>query len=269
MQTIRHRAFALLSLVMAFAAAGCSERNTALSPTAPSSSAGASTFEPVRTEEPDNQTQDKTTFTTLDHNNNGNSNSNSGNSGSSGNSHANSGKDTDQSKADDREGAAGKGKPEQGSRRALSGFVTAVNATSLTVRGVVVTAAPGAVIRHGNQPLLLSSIVVGDHVQARGRMGADALSASEIKVERTRGHADDGEGTDEDRSEVEGAVSDMVGTTGCPVLTFKVGTTTVTTSAATVFDGVLCTALANGALVEVKGATQADGSILASKVEQD
>ena len=41
----------------------------------------------------------------------------------------------------------------------------------------------------------------------------------------------------------------------------------MTTSAATEFDDVLCSDLANGAIVEVGGIRQPDGSIVAAKVE--
>jgi hypothetical protein len=41
----------------------------------------------------------------------------------------------------------------------------------------------------------------------------------------------------------------------------------VTTSAATEFDDVICSDLANGAIVEVKGIQQTDGSIVATRLE--
>jgi hypothetical protein len=152
------------------------------------------------------------------------------------------------------------GKPEKTFRGSLSGFVTAANGTSITVRGITVTPAPGAVIRHGNRILDFTSIVVGDHVQAKGTMTEGALLASEIKVEETSLEG----GDDSERS---GLISGLASTTGCPVLTFTIGTTTIKTSAATVFEDVTCSALANGAAVEVDGVLQADGSILATKVE--
>jgi hypothetical protein len=164
-----------------------------------------------------------------------------------------------QGDSDSEDEQKGSGKPEKGRRGELSGFVTATSGTSITVRGVAVTPAAGAVIRHGHTSLTFASIVVGDHVQVRGTMDDRTLEASEIKVEHT------GRGGSE--AEVEGIVSGLTATTGCPVLTFMVGTTTVTTSAATDFDDVLCSQLANGAIVEIKGTRQANGSIVATKVE--
>ena len=72
--------------------------------------------------------------------------------------------------------------------------------------------------------------------------------------------------------EVEGTIFALSGTGTCPTLTFKVGpiesiATTVNTNISTTFTGVACTALANGARVEIEGTKQADGSITAASVE--
>lgn len=141
------------------------------------------------------------------------------------------------------------------------GFVSAKFADTLTVNGTTVAGGPGVVIRHGNRTLTMADIQVGDHIQARGTMDGTTLVATEIKVEDT------GNDNDETEAEIKGTVSAFSGTATCPAATFTVGTTKVTTSATTVFDDVTCATLANGAIVEVEGTTQADGSILASKVE--
>jgi hypothetical protein len=130
-----------------------------------------------------------------------------------------------------------------------------------------VEAGTGAVIRHGNRILTMADIEVGDHVQARGTLVGTTLTASEIKVEDT-GNDDD----DDDEIELKGTVAGLPGATVCPTLTFTINTTPVTTvktNAATVFDDVTCATLANGAVVEVEGTTQADGSILATKIEAE
>jgi hypothetical protein len=95
-------------------------------------------------------------------------------------------------------------------------------------------------------------------------MEATTLVATEIKVQDTGRDNDD---TIE--AEIKGTISGLSATTGCPVVTFTIGTTKVSTSAATVFDDVTCQTLANGALVEVEGTRQADGSILARRVEAE
>jgi hypothetical protein len=157
---------------------------------------------------------------------------------------------------------AGNPGPGRSQEDKVVGFVSATFADTLTVNGITVIAGTGTVIRHGNRTLTMADIVVGDHVQARGTMEGTSLLAIEIKVEDTGN--DNG---DVDETELKGAVSGLTGT--CPVVTFMIGTTKVTTSAATVFDDVTCATLANLAIVEVEGATQADGSILATKVEAE
>jgi hypothetical protein len=143
------------------------------------------------------------------------------------------------------------------------GFVSARFADTLTVNGITVAGGPGVVIRHGNRTLTMADIQVGDHIQARGTMDGTTLVATEIKVEDTGNDNDN----DEHDVELKGTVSAFSGAATCPAATFMVGTTKVTTSATTVFDDVTCATLANGAIVEVEGTTQADGSILARKVE--
>jgi len=145
----------------------------------------------------------------------------------------------------------------------LSGFVTAKGTDTLTVRGVTVRVSSTTIMRHGNRTLTMADIDIGDHVQARGAMDGTTLLATEIKVEDTD---DDDE---EDEAKLEGAVAGLTGT--CPAVTFTIGSpaTTVKTNSSTKFDGVTCATLANGAVVEVKGTKQTDGSILASKIEKE
>lgn len=144
----------------------------------------------------------------------------------------------------------------------LSGFVTAKGADSLTVNGITVKIVADTEIRHGHTTLTLADIEVGDHVQVRGTRDAagTTLTASEIKVEDT-GHDND----DANETELKGVVAGLTGT--CPAMTFTIGTKTVKTNSSTVFDDVTCATLANGNIVEVEGAIQADASVLATNVE--
>ena len=156
------------------------------------------------------------------------------------------------------------GGPGRSEEARIVGFVSARSADTLTVNGVTVVAGPAAVIRHGNRALLLTDIEVGDHLQARGAMEGPVLVATEIKVQDT--------GRDNDdvvEVEIEGPIAGLSATTACPVVTFTIGTTRVTTSAATRFDDVTCAALANNQVVEVEGIRQLDGSILATEVEAE
>ena len=158
-------------------------------------------------------------------------------------------------------------------RGVLSGFVTGKGTDTLVVRGITVQISDTTIIRHGHRILTFDEIEVGDHVQARGPMVGTVLSATEVKVEDT---GNDNEGGDDDDVEIQGVVAGLgtqpnAGCTATPAgLTFTVGTTpakTVKTNATTAFDDVTCANLANGNLVEVEGTTQADGSILATRVE--
>jgi hypothetical protein len=145
------------------------------------------------------------------------------------------------------------------------GFVSAKAGSTLTVNGITVSAAPDAVIRHGHREMTMAQIGIGDHIQARGAMEGTNLVAIEIKVQNTNGEDDNDSGGT--AAPLEGTISVLTPAPICPAVTFMIGTTKVTTSAATTFDDVDCAALANGALVEVTGTTAADGSIVATKVE--
>ena len=60
----------------------------------------------------------------------------------------------------------------------------------------------------------------------------------------------------------------MVGLTGtCPSLIFTLGGVIIVTDASTSFKGGGCSAIAEGDQVEVKGTTQADGRLLATKIK--
>jgi Domain of unknown function (DUF5666)/Putative binding domain, N-terminal len=65
----------------------------------------------------------------------------------------------------------------------------------------------------------------------------------------------------------EGSVSGLSGT--CPALTFTVRGRTVRTNGSTDFRGGSCSALRNGDNVDVRGTTQPDGSVLASRVDRE
>jgi len=67
------------------------------------------------------------------------------------------------------------------------------------------------------------------------------------------------------RVELKGVIAARTG--ACPSITFSVGTSTVMTNAATTFDDGACTTLQNGVQVEVEGVRQANGIVLASRVE--
>jgi hypothetical protein len=69
--------------------------------------------------------------------------------------------------------------------------------------------------------------------------------------------------------ELKGTTSGTTATSACPVLSFTVQSTKVTTSLATAYDHVTCATLKDGLKVEVKGTKLADGSVSATKVSVD
>jgi hypothetical protein len=244
----RLRSLLLVPCAAAMLTLGCGQGNTLLSPTAPTGTIGSTALITDGTPDMATTASSGGDFTTLEKGGNGKDKGKGGG---------------DSSESDSDESHQGvPGGPSHGDRGELSGFVTAVTGDSLTVRGITVMVEDTTLIRHGNRILTIADIHVGDHVQARGILDGTTLVASEIKVEDTDHDDDDGEGNDE--ADVKGTVSGLTGT--CPSVTFNVSTTSVTTNSSTVFDGVTCEAL-TGALVEVEGERQSNGSILATEVE--
>ena len=239
---------------------GCGEGQVLQSPTGPSSTVGSGTVLTADEGGSVATTASTDEFGTLAKGGNGKGNGN-GNNGNG--NKGNGGGDSDDQDENENSGP-GAGNPGHGHDDKIVGFVSATAVDSVTVNGVIIKAAPGAVIRHGNRQLTIGNIGVGDHLQARGVRTGNTLLAHEIKVQNTNGEDDDDEGDD---LEIEGAIAAFTGPTGCPVSTFTIGTTTIRTSATTVFDDVTCATLVNGNRVEVHGTRQTDGSILATKVE--
>jgi hypothetical protein len=147
-----------------------------------------------------------------------------------------------------------------------NGRIDSIDAGARTLRvgSQTVLVPPSAIVRHGNRTFAFADLRVGDHIQAKGTRDGATLVASEIKVE-TGG--DDDEDDDRDDNDVRGAISNLTGT--CPALTFFLGSTRVTTSAATRFEDGACSTLRNDLQVEVEGTLANDGTLVASKVERD
>lgn len=117
-----------------------------------------------------------------------------------------------------------------------------------------------------------SGIADGIRVKVKGRKQTDgSVSASRVTVEKKE------EKKADTSYEATGTVSGKSGT--CPFITFtvswsstKTGTTssskTVQTNSATSFHETTCAALASGDQVQVKGAQQSDGTVLAASVQK-
>jgi hypothetical protein len=149
----------------------------------------------------------------------------------------------------------------------VNGRIDSIDAGARTLRvgSQSVLVQQSTSIRHGNRTFAFSDLRVGDHIQVKGARDGTTLVASEIKVET--GDDDDDGDDDRDDNDVRGTISNLTGT--CPVLTFFLGSTKVTTTASTKFEDGGCSTLRNDLRVEVEGSRANDGSLVASKVERD
>jgi hypothetical protein len=257
----------MLALAAATLAAACGD-GASQSPVAPSAAPGSTALVAGEAGEAVSMVASHGDFSTLGRGGNGNGGNGNGNGGNGNGNGNGGGQDKDKDNGNEGPGGGnsgpGNGGPGRSQETRIVGFVSATGANTLTVNNVTIAAAPDAVIRHGNRQLTMADIEVGDHVQARGAMEGTTLVATEIKVEDTGRDNDD-----VDEAEVEGLIAGLSAASGCPVVTFTIGTTRVTTSASTIFDDVTCATLANNMLVEVEGVRQADGSILATKIDAE
>ena len=262
----------LIPCAAALVTIGCGEGHILQSPTGPSGTLGSTTFLTGDAADGDVVTASSTDeFGTLAKGGNGKGNGNGG------------GNDKDKGEkggkkpgdSEEGEGSDNGGGPGRSHEDKVVGFVSATGLDSIMVNGILVTAGPGTVIRHGNRHLEMADIVVGDHIVARGAMEitptGTTFIATEIKVQE-QGEDDDDDGTipPAPAAPLKGTISGLTpSATGCTP-TFTISTTpatTVMTTATTTYDDVTCAALANGNLVEVTGAKRADGVFIATKVE--
>ena len=161
----------------------------------------------------------------------------------------------------------------------IEGLVTSTSASTITVNGRMITVDAATVIVHGDTTIPFANIRSGDRVHVKGAPttagGLSAVLATKIEVQNTGAPptsappttAPPSGGEDDGEAEVSGTLAAKSGT--CPAISFKVGSTSVTTSASTQFKGAACAALANGTKVEVKGTKQTSGVVLASEVQAD
>jgi Domain of unknown function (DUF5666) len=101
-------------------------------------------------------------------------------------------------------------------------------------------------------------------VEVKGtRQGDGSILATSVE-------GDDDEDDDRNEVELKGpiAAGSIAGSCAANTLSFKIGSTVVQTNAATQFKDAACSALKVGDSVEVKGTRQADGSVLAARVER-
>ncbi len=187
-------------------------------------------------------------------------------------------------------------KQESSEKVEIEGIISAATGMSSTGGTIVVgrdntsVAVPStASITKGGTSMKPNDLAVGMRVHVRASRGA-TLTATTVIVQNTnsgngngKGNGgsgsgddsdddeddeDDDDADDADEAEVSGTVTGTPATASCPLMTFYVGTTKVTTTAGTKFDDVTCATLASGDTVKVEGVKQQDGSIVATEVEK-
>lgn len=124
-----------------------------------------------------------------------------------------------------------------------------------------------------NASVTIRGVNTGDQIDIDVRL--DNGSARLESDRRHRRDGDDGDDDDDDDNEVrtlpdgtikvEGNVVSLGG--ACPTLTFGLASKMVRTNSATVFDDITCSSIRNSIRIEVLGRPQADGVILATKVD--
>ena len=139
--------------------------------------------------------------------------------------------------------------------------------------GAINGAPSGAVITGtASATLMLLGVKAGDRIDIKVGVTDTSVRIDAENRQSDRDDGDDGDDDDDeddddnDDVELTGTVSNLTGT--CPTLTFTMNGTTVRTNSATDFD-VTCGQIANGTRIEVEGARQFDGSLLATEVERD
>lgn len=135
---------------------------------------------------------------------------------------------------------------------------------SMKVAGIEVKVR-NAPIYHDNMLVGLSTLAVGHRVLVKGTWEHDYVVATEVILKDLTPSPDAGPSPDGPTVEFKGYVEELMGT--CPSLTFEVNDKAVTTGPATSFRHGPCDHLQEGSLVTVHGRRQADGTVLAEKVE--
>ncbi len=107
--------------------------------------------------------------------------------------------------------------------------------------------------------LTFADLKDGERVEVKGQQRDPTVYAVRIYI-------DAGGSDNEGEFDAKGPISGLSG--NCPALSFTLDGTTVTTDATTTFENAQgCSAIVDGMTLEVEGTKQADGSVLAAKVD--
>lgn len=111
-------------------------------------------------------------------------------------------------------------------------------------------------------PTSASSLSDPSRSSGSASSGSNAVSAAQ-----QNSNAQQQNSNGEHHDDLHGVVSGLSGS--CPNLAFTLDGTAVTTNSSTVFEDGPCTAIQNGTKIDVKGAKQPNGSVVASEVETE
>ena len=146
---------------------------------------------------------------------------------------------------------------DQDSSASIRGVLTSISGSNLSVGDTTVRVADSTIVQRRGDTQTLDVLQTGMTLHVVGdRQDDGSLDARRIFI------MDDEVG---DAMEIEGPAGGVQG--ACPALGFRVNGYSVTTNAATAFDGLTCGSLRSGTKVVVNGTRQADGSILATSVK--
>jgi hypothetical protein len=153
----------------------------------------------------------------------------------------------------------------------VEGKIMSINPATMTLvvgqHQTAVSVPPGTPIHHGSTPVAFANLAVGERVHIRGTKNGTTFVASDVEVQNEQ-VAPPGPGEDHNEAEVEGTVSGAAAGHACPVFTFMLGTTTVTTTATTKFEDTTCAGVVNGIKVQATGTRTSPTAITAAKVEK-
>lgn len=150
---------------------------------------------------------------------------------------------------------------DQDSSASIHGTLTAISGTApsltLTVGGTTVRTSSSTEVKRKGDVQTLAALKTGMDLHVVGTRQSDgSLEARKIEI---RDDATGGE------FEIEGSAGGVSGS--CPTVTFGVNGYTIRTNASTQFEGITCAALKSGTKVNVQGVSQADNSVLATRVK--
>lgn len=155
---------------------------------------------------------------------------------------------------------------QSGNSAEIEGLISSISYgdRSMKVAGVEVKVR-NAPIRHGSTEVGLTTLAVGHRVHVKGTREHDYIVATEVILKDLTPSPNAGPSPDGPTVEFRGFLKGLAG--ACPSVTFTVNGNSVTAGPATSFRHGPCGHLEEGSWVTVHGRRQANGSVLADKIE--